>query len=456
MCFMMASLIDLPGELLLGILHRVPIASFYCLTRTWRRLRSLSYDRALSFRFQPMPIPFQPADFPKALLSSPTLPGLCEVEVDLFRIPKEYGPPWNFDPTDVGEKLSWMHPNDLRNNIYTPYGDGMFDVAGHLLRDTLCSPCWRLRQTDEFRHQLQRLLRLVYCAYCQKFYPQIHFPRVPRGSSRPGGRISEWIGRTARFRVCAHKRLAWDGYIEACCSPGAFECDECATAFDPSTGAIRTHVPFVQHSSDADYSSKDAVLFKVRAGLEQSSLKRAFPHVGITDPVSMDYLSHTLRMNGIVDVGQYKWEPVEKPLLEYGGKPWGCRICKASFHVRYQRSRPGGTERATDLGLVIPRPIVHIRSPTDSHWLAQRAVTGDYRIPDAQGITWCADRTCGTSKGRRTEALLIRMLEAAIDMPRADHDYYFIHNLKLRTLVFLWVWSASNRCIVRGNYRDRG
>lgn len=361
--FMMTNLIGLPDKLLLAILQQVSIESFYCLARACHHLRRLSYDRSLSFRLQPLPAPFQPEDYPRGLLRSPTLPGLCEVELGLFRKPKAYGPPWNFDTADLVGNLSWMHPNDLRNDIYTPDGDAMFEVAKLLLRDTLCSSCWRLRQTPEFPHQLQRLMRPAHCAGCQKFHPRIYFRELPKGILH--NTTSRYcIGHTAHFRICAHKRLSWDEYIEACFSTDDFECDQCDTTLNAPTCAIRTHIPVMQPASDPNVDTKDA-FSSIRTSLEQSGLRQACPHVAMTDPTFLNLLLHTLRTNGPIELERCQSEPVEKPLLDYGGTPWGCRICKASFHVRYQRSRSGGIRGSTDIDLVIVRPIGSVTSPSD-------------------------------------------------------------------------------------------
>ncbi|KAK7981378.1 hypothetical protein PG988_003616 [Apiospora saccharicola] len=453
----MAKLEDLSDGLLLNILHRLPIESFYCLARTCRRFRCLSHDRTLSFQLQPLATPFEPEDCPGALILSPTLPGLCEAEVDLFHEPREYGPPWSDDLTGLDERLSWMQPNDLRNNIYTPDGDAMFDVAGLLLRDTLCSFCWGLRQTDKFRDQLQRLMRPVHCAGCQKLHTRIHFPELRQGgSSLSVSHRRDCIGRTARFRVCSHKRLAWDEYNEACCSPSSFDCDQCDTTFDASTKTIRTYVTLVRGGDSGSNFGSNGALASIRTRLEQASVEQQpCPHFGINDRVFVDYLFQTIRIKGLINVEQDGSGLVEKPLLDYGGEPWGCRICKASFHLRYQRSPSDATEPCTNLDLVIARSIIQINSPSDSRWLAQRENTGDYYTSAAHGITWCAKRTCGTSKRRRKEALIIRMLKAAIGKPEADADGdYFEQSAELLKLTFLWFWSAENRRVVRRSYRQ--
>ncbi|KAK7928304.1 F-box domain- Skp2-like protein [Apiospora marii] len=452
----MAKLMDLPDELLLDILQGLSIDSFYCLARTCRRFRRLSYDRTLtSFCLRPQKTPYRPLDYSGVPDTRPIAPGLCEVKVNLFSAPREYGPPWNFDPAALSGAPSWMPPHDLRHNIYTPAGDVMFEIAGLLLRDTLCSVCKRLRRIEPFRLQLQRAMRPVHCAGCQKFHARIHFPEMPtRGSLQDEQRLI-CIGSTARFRVCAHKRFDFDEYTEACFSPGAFACGQCDTAFDPSIGRLRTYFPLAQQrESDPDFGSQEALL-SIRRRLEQSGLGQACPHTGTTDPVFMGHLFHTIRRHRLMEVERCQAKSTYKRLLDYGGMPRGCRICKASFYLRYQRSRSDGTEPATDLGLVVSRPVAHIPSPSDSRWLAQRENTGDNRSADAQGLTWCTEPTCGTSKGRRKEALLLRMLEAAVVTPETTDDTYnIIRNAELLKSVFLWVWSIRNRHKARLRYKE--
>ncbi|KAK8079452.1 hypothetical protein PG997_007270 [Apiospora hydei] len=264
----------------------------------------------------------------------------------------------------------------------------MFDVAGLLLQKTLWASCWRFRHTDKFRQQLQRLMRPVFCAGCERFHPRIHFSELREGFLLHRHGIT-CIGRYAVYRVCAHKQLDFDEYVEACEKSG-FRCDKCDATVNTTTRAVQTRLPLVQVRRD------EAAMSSIRTRLEQSELRQACPHIRLPDPAFLEYLFRAIRTNGPTDVEQCQSEPVERPLLNHGGLPWGCRIY---------------------LDLIVSRPILSMRSPVDFNWLAHRDNTGDSHTADARGITWCPDPTCGTSKGRRKEALLFRLLEAALDAP---------------------------------------
>ncbi|KAK8050907.1 hypothetical protein PG993_002292 [Apiospora rasikravindrae] len=223
---------------------------------------------------------------------------------------------------------------------------------------------------------------------------------MPNGPLR--GQSIDCIGRTAKFRVCAHRSLNWTECVRAC-KRGAFQCDQCDTAINRTTRAVQTRVHLVQGASESSLAGDEGAPFP----------------------------------------------PYERALSNPS--------CD-----RPRKSCPGETARFTDLDLVVLRPIVPTPAPWSSSWLEQRDNTGDSRISDARGITWCPDGACGTSQGRRKEALLFRMLDAAIKAPSFDKLYggwgsEARAQCNLLRHFFLWFWSPYQRRVERvGRPRRRG
>ncbi|KAK8079388.1 hypothetical protein PG997_007206 [Apiospora hydei] len=134
------------------------------------------------------------------------------------------------------------------------------------------------------------------------------------------------------------------------------------------------------------------------------------------------------------------------PLLDYGGNPWACRTCQTVAYVCHRDSPTCGRGDVSEIDLIISRPIVHFSLPSDSVWLAQLEPPEGSRITDAHRITWCEDKACGTSKGGRKEALLIRMLEMAMSTPER-HGLYGIcpmERSQFLNRVLWWFWSAPD------------
>ncbi|KAK8062746.1 hypothetical protein PG997_014843 [Apiospora hydei] len=146
------------------------------------------------------------------------------------------------------------------------------------------------------------------------------------------------------------------------------------------------------------------------------SKELACPHYRINDPSLRTNLLHTIRQSYPVATILGQVTRVERTLVDNWGKPWGCPICKAAFSIVYVKSKNtalgGGL---LSIRLESSRSLLKsIAKPCDSRWLAQLEPSTETRSEDARGVTWCDDASCGTSRQRRKEALLIWLLDHGV------------------------------------------
>ncbi|KAK7957306.1 uncharacterized protein PG986_006528 [Apiospora aurea] len=439
----MASLQYLPDELLLEILVLLRIESFYCITQTCRVFRRLRHDKAFSH------LHFIP-DFPQKRFEKYLCVGSIRrytVDMGLFKPPHEHRLPWRDEmrPEDIlsmyqSQQNMAMMPYDLRNVIQ---GSSRVEKTIQLLmRDTLCSSCHRFRHLVAFRHRLQKLMSPIRCEACKTYHPRIHFSDFVSENTLLRSQPT-CIGRTRRFKMCAHVSLNWEEYQKASWS-GNIGCRRCRASFCPKSASIRTQIGILKHPLEA-FILDDETLGLLRAHIQQLD-SYICPHVRLHNADFTDYVIHNIRRcygeNG-------KWcfsNAAKMPLLDYGGNPWTCRTCQTVAYICHRDSPPCKRGTVSEMDLIISRPVVQFDLPSDSVWLAQLEPPEGSRITDAHRITWCEDKACGTSEGGRKEALLIRMLEMAMSTPERHRLYGICPMERSRFLnrVFWWFWSAPD------------
>ncbi|KAK7959041.1 uncharacterized protein PG986_003895 [Apiospora aurea] len=100
-----------------------------------------------------------------------------------------------------------------------------------------------------------------------------------------------------------------------------------------------------------------------------------------------------------------------------------------------------GQLQPTRVSVEATQSIPPVDSPTDSRWLAQLQPDLVTRLPYARGILWCNNAGCGTSRGRRREALLARMLEHAFQGVAKPKFVGLMDRSEWIRFVFWWFWT---------------
>ncbi|KAK7994019.1 hypothetical protein PG989_007400 [Apiospora arundinis] len=428
----MVKILDLSDELLLTLIEWLPFESYFCLVRTCHTFRRISYDPACQRKFDSS---YSPTFFSEDHLyrytfliertEYPYEPNPTKdvtTHMDLFNPPTEYMPPW--PPTGIMRATWRPHPNWLQGsdpveysmglhklfwNIHTWENRHISNVAGLLLKDSLCTDCWTLRGTSTFGNRLKALLRPVYCSRCNIYHPRAMFPSLDEMQKDSGPACTGW---TAQLQVCAHMSFQWKDYQHV---SGKYSCKECNTTLDATrqgSNSIRREIDLPLSDiwfHKLEHSSLD--------GLRSSLSSRQdgiCPHLKINDPSLITYLLHALKH-------YYIMPNVEVPLVDFRGQRWGCPVCKASFSVLYSRSALSRLAFKSQMKLVTTRVINFPPCHTDSKWLAQLEPLAASRGSFNRGITWCDNASCGTSRGRRKEALLVRMLDRASISMRMEY-----------------------------------
>lgn len=454
----MAELLQLSDDLLLTILEWLPLESYFCLVRTCHALRRLSYDPSLRRRFDPAcnPVFFnKDEDIIQIHAANPQssrrpLKDFLGTLIDLFNPPMEYMPPW----PRAGRMKTIYGPGDtfashrmtLHNicwNINTWENRHISNIAGLLLKDSLCSSCWNLRGTLLFTDRLRFLMLPLFCGRCQLFHARVFFPNM---AQKGFDYDRACTGLSGHLRICDHNIFQWDSWQRR--SPaGKHYCKPCKTTFEVSSGFgyIRREVQLPKEVCQSYFVEKNSL------DVLRSCLNRCrgdtCPHINMNDPSLINYLLHTLQYYNIV-------ANVEVSLTDFWGKHWVCPVCKASFSVLHSRTRVWGWKTKSQLTLVVLRTIPKVNLPTDCRWLAQlQPPTPLTRLPQARGILWCSDPGCGTSRGHRKEALLVHMLEYAFTAARPTETAALYPNERVRRLRFAnrWFW---NPMASAGSKRD--
>ncbi|KAK8860063.1 hypothetical protein PGQ11_010797 [Apiospora arundinis] len=415
----MALFQNLPDEILHDIVTRLPVESAFCLARTCHTFRRLSYETCYPMFFY---------GSARCLYSTGRLLNdEVETSVDMFNPPDKCFPPWPqnglLKGPYHGRQKGFSQPsgNDyfalhsMTYDIHEQKNQALSRIAGLLLKDTLCSSCWDLRGTPVFHQRLRSLMRPRYCTVCRMYHPKVHFSK---STSTWGLGARRWmcLGWTGKVRICAHKELDWKEYQQV---PQSFQfnCTGCSTTFSAAQGHIRKVIPLGslgdRHENPANLDSQLTPLRHLLEDCKESGC----PHFQVNDPDLRTYIMHTIRTFYPKHMAETPSPWTEVRLRDCGGKPWNCPICKTTFSIRCVYPK-GGDEPdggPLDILLVSFRPITSkhlLAHPSDSRWLAQLEPSGAAtRTADGRGITWCDDASCGTSKNRRKEALLIRMLE---------------------------------------------
>ncbi|KAK8029226.1 hypothetical protein PG991_006282 [Apiospora marii] len=465
----MASLQGLPDELLLEILQQLPIESFYCITKTCRVFRRLRHDNTLSeFHYDPARRPE-----PDAKCLSTASIDRYQFDMGIYEPPKEQVPAWRIKrnqwvETDIyssfrgfiSDTVFWpiydwqqnaqMVPYDLRTEIH--FDKDMYKTIHLLLRDTLCWPCYEFRFSPRFRENMQTLMSPVRCEGCGIYHPRIHFGGLDYLDKSVRSQPT-CVGRTRLFKVCEHVRLNWKEYQKASWS-GHFDCKACRTSFRSSSATVTTHIELLKRPHTAFVVDEDTIgLLRSHIGNLKGDV---CPHVALNGAEFVDYLLYNIRQCYARDGSWSYSNTTEMPLLDYGGKPWTCRLCRTVASISHTDSPIHGMEHTSQMDLVISRPVVQFSLPSDAAWLAQAERTKDSRPADAHRITWCEDSTCGSSKGGRKEALLIRMLEMAMRIPERHKIYGICPMERSQWLhrVFWWFWSAADRMLSLGEQAE--
>lgn len=450
----MASLQHLPDELLLPILRELPIESFYCITKTCCVFRRLRHDAAFSeFHYDPAT-----KSEPDPNYLGTALIDRYQFDMGIYEPPKEQIPAWRVkrnqevgtDTNSLSRDVFWpiyhwqkntqMAPYDLRTDIH--YDRRMYNTIQLLLRDTLCWPCYEFRFSIRFRENMQKLMRPVRCEDCGIYHPRVHFDGLDFMDESVRSQPT-CIGRTRLFKMCDHVRLNWEEYQKASWS-GRFDCKACRTSFRSSSATVRTQVELLKRPRAAFTMDDDTVgLLRSHIGNLRGDV---CPHVALNGAEFVDYLLHNIRQCYARNGSWHCPNTTEKPLLDYGGKPWTCRLCRTVASICHTNSPKCGIKQMSQMDLVISRPVVQFRLPSEAAWLAQVERTNGSRPADAHRITWCEDSTCGSSKGGRKEALLLRMLEMAMRIPERHKVYGICPMERSQWLhrVFWWFWSAPD------------
>ncbi|KAK8118085.1 uncharacterized protein PG998_006366 [Apiospora kogelbergensis] len=347
-----------------------------------------------------------------------------ETSVNFFNPPPEYSPPWPANGQleslfHIGCFASVLRAGDmalhsLGYNIHDDKNLALSNIAGLLLKDSLCSPCWNLRGTPEFVRRLQSLMRPRYCTGCSVYHASVLFD---------SGRSNLCRGWTGRVRICAHRGMTWKQHQR---KPRSHEyhCNECRTTFRTAREHIRQVIPLTslrewQTGQEEGLTDSDEQPTSLRAVLAKCD-KAVCPHLQVNDPTLRTYLLHSIQTSQPTpeEWAQSAW--IEAPLVDFWDKPWNCPVCKASFLVRYNRPQDDESRNdPTSISLVVTRSILKsLANPSDSRWLSQlEPPSAAARAPDAKGVTWCDDAGCGTSRQHRKEALLVRTLELGVAAP---------------------------------------
>lgn len=416
----MANLQHLPDELLLGILAQLPIESLYSIAKTCRVFRRLGHDWAFSdYCFYP--------SFPLKRYDSHLCAGSIaryQIDMGMFSPPGKPFPPWRLDwrPEDAlpmyeAEQNMPMIPYDLRNDTHQiPRVQGFI---GLVLKDALCSPCYQFRHRVAFRQNMQSLMRPARCEGCDAYHPGIHFSDFPSLDSEQPSQPT-CIGRTRLFKMCAHIHLNWKEYQRAA-SSGKLDCKTCGVTFCSASASFRARIEVLKRPQEALCIGEDTL------ALLRSHLKilggYVCPHVCFDDADFVDYVLHNIRMRYPEDGKWCAANAAEMPLRDYSDKRWACGVCQTVAFLRHRTYPTDSMGNISELCLIISRPVVEFDSPSESVWLAQTERPRERRFADAHRITWCEDSSCGTSRGGRKEALLLRILETAMRTPERHAIY---------------------------------
>ncbi|KAK8137123.1 hypothetical protein PG984_005063 [Apiospora sp. TS-2023a] len=430
---------NLPDEILLNIINRLTLDGFYCLARTCRTFKRLSYDdgcrRQFEREFRPV-LFFEDLDSHYQHIRDVCTPGVSlyenvQVSAGLFKPPHEFMPPWNPSgqiPGQFRNRQSLiprtrathdMTPHRTCYNIHDWENRPLAKIAGLLLKDSLCASCWDLRHTPTFHRRLQVLMRPLYCTGCQLYHARALFSQAAVDSGNYRHRLC--IGWTSRVRICAHKDMSWQEHTQATRRDGC-HCKPCEARL--SNDGIRTFITLFKAKYNRKQRGVDYQSTEVRKKLEKSGHIMVCPHYQLNDPTVRTYLLHTMQQAYPDLHARPQASPIVKPLLDCWGKPWGCPICKTTVSLLYGFTRlaggsPSRKGRQPYLRLLVSRPLpnVHFTKPCDSRWLAQLEPSQESRLNDARGVTWCEDGSCGTSKRRRKEALLFWLLQTGVQAP---------------------------------------
>ncbi|KAK8059138.1 hypothetical protein PG996_009068 [Apiospora saccharicola] len=439
----MASLQSLPDELLLEILALLPIDSSYCITKTCRVFRRLGYDWRFSDDCFYPSFPLKSSD--RWLFAGSI--ARYQVDMGMFNPPVEQFPPWRLDwkpednlPMYESEQNSHMIPYDLRNDTHQHFEIQRY--IGLLLKDTLCSPCYRFRHRMAFRQNMQSLMRPARCEGCEAYHPGIHFSDFPSADHDRPSQLT-CIGRTRRFKMCAHIHLGWKEYQRASLS-GKPDCKTCGVRLCSKSSSFRASIEIWKHPKKT-FGMDEERLALLRPHLTNLD-GYVCPHVCLNRADFVDYVLHNIRRCCAEDGKWCATNAAEMPLLDHSGKAWACSVCQTVAFLRYRTRLAYSMKRISTLCLIVSRPVAKFDLPSDSAWLAQTEQPRERRHADAHRVTWCEDPSCGTSRGGRKEALLIRMLETGMRTPER-HPLYGVCPLERSqwlNRVFWWFWSMPD------------
>ncbi|KAK8045970.1 hypothetical protein PG996_014034 [Apiospora saccharicola] len=475
----MGVLQNLPDEILLNIINRLTLDGFYCLARTCRTFKRLSYDddcrRQLERDFRPV-LFFEDLEAHYSHLRAVYTPGVSrfedvQVSAGPFNPPDEFMPPWNPSGPIAGQFRNRqrlvpptpathdMTPHRTCYNIHDWENRPVAKIAGMLLKDSLCSVCWDFRHTPAFHRRLQTLMRPLYCTGCQRYHARALFSQAAVDSGNYRHRLC--LGWTSRVRICDHKNTSWQEHTQATRRDGC-HCKPCKTSL--SSDGISTIITLYEAKYTRKQRGIDGQSTKVRKKLEMSEHILVCPHYRLNDATVQTYLLHTIRQAYPDLDARTQASPVVKPLLDCWGKAWGCPICKTTVSLMYGFTPPSGgspsrKRKAPCLRLMISRPLPHAQMaiPCDPRWLAQLEPSKEPRLNDARGVCWCEDESCGTSKRRRKEALLFWLLQTGVQAPAQSPPSSVAPPAGRESwlwFAFWWFWRGEEECIPVNGYKD--
>ncbi|KAH6982770.1 hypothetical protein EDB80DRAFT_899412 [Ilyonectria destructans] len=157
--------LQLPEELLLEIMGRLPASSLYFLRQTCNKFRRISSDR-------------------------------------------------NFDSFNRMFAGPAKEPLAVGGASYKQLGM----ARDFLARKYHCRECTRLRDTGALKQKMMDLYKPMYCKGCRVNHPALFFPRIHRQKKSQGGELC--VGHLGEFTLCSHLSFYWSELSAFRHSPG--------------------------------------------------------------------------------------------------------------------------------------------------------------------------------------------------------------------------------------------